>query len=432
MGKPFERHVKIFATPVLMVLADKNAGARNNALTTLSCIADACGLDCITANVAAALEIAKPELRASALSWIVNRFLEPEAVKGLDLSPFAAPLISCLEDRSPEVRKGAQALLPTVVQSAGIDIVLEQTSGLKPASRNNVVPMIEAFRPSAPVKAAAPRTAATKTMARPASALNKSVNRASSVAGSHRAPAPALEERPPASKARLGARKPVAAMVSSKLGPPPPIPPSPGPAASTSAVPFRTGDPKAKALRASKEMGPLKWVIEGAVRKDQIEQLHLQMTPQVSAELLGQLFSKDHHCEKDFMAALNVIESWTSDPSVAAETADLEESDIRDRLLANSDLVFKYLTVRLHDTNTSITMKCLDIIEQYITVLQLDAYRLTDYEASALLPSLIGRVSDSDPPLRSLRPANTLIPLTVWGQQRGAPCAHPRHLQTPL
>ncbi|KAH9818609.1 armadillo-type protein [Melampsora americana] len=398
MGKPFERHAKMFATSMLMVLADKNAGARNNALTTLSAVADACGLDCLTASVAAALEIAKPELRASALTWIVQRLAEPDAVKGLDMSPFAAPLISCLEDRSPEVRKGAQELLPTVIQAAGIDIVLDQTSNLKPASRNNVVPMIEAYRPAAPVKAAAPKSAAAKN-ARPASSLNKSTNRAS-IASTQRASTPTLEDRPAPLKSKLGLRKPVGGPVS-KLAPPPPLPASPGPVTSTSDVPFRSGDPKAKTLRASKETGPLRWVIEGAVRKDQIEQLHLQMSSQISGELLGQLFSKDHHCEKDFMAGLNAIESWTSDPSLASETADMEESDIRDRLLANADLVFKYLTIRLHDTNTSITMKCLDIIEQYITVLQLDAYRLTDYEASVLLPSLIGRCGDSKETLRT-------------------------------
>ncbi|KAG0145811.1 hypothetical protein CROQUDRAFT_658187 [Cronartium quercuum f. sp. fusiforme G11] len=402
MGKPFTRHATTFATSILMVLADKNAGARSNALIALNCIADSCGLDCLTASIAAALEIAKPELRASALTWIVQRLAEPDSAKGLDLAPFAAPLISCLEDRSPEVRKGAQALLPTVVQVAGIDIVLEQTSSLKPASRNNVVPMIEACRPAAPVKThVAPKAAPTKSAARPASALNKSTNRASSVAGHYgRAATPTLDDRPPASKSKLGVRKPLGS-VASKLAPSLPVPASPGPAASTSEAPFRSGDPKAKTTRASKETGPLKWVIEGAVRKDQIEQLHLQMSTQVSAGLLGQLFSKDHHCEKDFMAGLNVIESWTSDPSTAAEAADVEESDIRDRLLANADLVFKYLTIRLHDTNTTITMKCLDIVEQYITVLQLDAYRLSDYEASALLPSLIARCGDSKEVLRT-------------------------------
>ncbi|MBW0483744.1 hypothetical protein O181_023459 [Austropuccinia psidii MF-1] len=399
MGKPFERYAKTLASAILSILADKNVGARNNALTTLSNIADSCGLDCLISSVGSSLEVAKPELRSSALNWIVQRFSDLEAIKGLDLTSFASPIVSCLEDRNGEVRKGAMALLPTIIQSVGIDLILDQTISLKPASRNNLVPIIESFRASASSKPIPSKALPSKTGTKSASLANKPPPRAPSVASIHRPSTPSHDERSALSKSKLGGlRKPIA----SKLGGAPNIPTSPASAAApTSELPFRSGDPKAKAARASKETGPLKWVIEGAVRKDQIEQLYMQMAPQISSELLGQLFSKDHHCEKDFLAGLNAIEAWTSDPSSASEEADLEESDIRDRLLANSDLVFKYLTIRLHDTNTTITMKCLDIIEQYIVALQLDEYRLTDYEASALLPSLIGRCGDSKEVLRT-------------------------------
>ncbi|OAV98650.1 hypothetical protein, variant [Puccinia triticina 1-1 BBBD Race 1] len=377
--------------------------ARNNALNALTVVADSCGLDCLASSVGTSLEIAKPELRSSALNWFVERVADPEAVKGLDLSTFASPIISCLEDRNAEVRKGATALLPTIVSSVGIDSILEETNNLKPASRNNVVPMIESCRPAAPVKVLASKAPPSKTASKTAPAASKQQARPPSAASMNRASTPSRDDRPPLSKSRLGARKP-GVPLSSKLAPVACQPSSPAPTAAAAAaaeVPFRSGDPKSKTARASKETGPLKWVIDGAVRKDQIEQLYLQMAPQISAELLGQLFSKDHHCEKDFLAGLNVIETWTSDPSTAGEQVDLEESDIRDRLLANSDLVFKYLTIRLHDTNTTITMKCLDIIDQYIAALQLDGYRLTDYEASILLPSLIGRCGDSKEVLRT-------------------------------
>ncbi|EFP78682.1 uncharacterized protein PGTG_04638 [Puccinia graminis f. sp. tritici CRL 75-36-700-3] len=399
MGKPFERHVKPLAPAILNILADKNATARNNALNTLTVVADSCGLDCLAPSVGTSLEIAKPELRSSALNWFVERLADPDAVKGLDLSTFASPIISCLEDRNAEVRKGATALLPTIVISVGIDSVLEETNNLKPASRNNVVPMIESCRPAAPVKAPVSKAPPNKTASKAAPAASKQQPRPPSAASVPRASTPSRDDRPPLSKSRLGARKP-AGSLSAKLAPVASQPSSPAAPAATAEVAFRSGDPKSKTVRASKETGPLKWVIDGAVRKDQIEQLYLQMAPQISPELLGQLFSKDHHCEKDFLAGLNVIETWTSDPSTAAEQVNLEESDIRDRLLANSDLVFKYLTIRLHDTNTTITMKCLDIIDQYITALQLDGYRLTDYEASILLPSLIGRCGDSKEVLR--------------------------------
>lgn len=397
MGKPFERYTRPLTPSILNILADKNAGARNNALSTLTTIADSCGLDCVAGSVGTCLEIAKPELRSSALNWMVQRITDPEAVKGVDMTSFAGPIISCLEDRNAEVRKGALALLPTIVQSVGIDLVLDQTNNLKPASRNNVLPMIENCRPAASTRTVAPKVPPTKTAAKSTAASSKP-QRPPSAASTNRATTPSHEDRHSLSKSRLGIRKPVGV---SKLVPVASLPSSPAHGSLPSELPFRSGDSKLKTARAAKETGPLKWVIEGAVRKDQVEQLYMQMAPQISPELLGQIFSKDHHCEKDFLAGLSTIEAWTSDPSSAAEQAGLEESDVRDRLLANSDLVFKYLTIRLHDTNTTITMKCLDIIDQYIAALQLDEYRLTDYEASVLLPSLISRCGDSKEVLRT-------------------------------
>ncbi|CAH7684994.1 spindle pole body component alp14 [Phakopsora pachyrhizi] len=396
MGKPFDRNARTIASSILNILADKNAGARNNALSTLTSIADACGLDCLISSIGTALEVAKPELRTSAISWLVERINSLDGAVGLDMTSFASPIISCLEDRSSEVRKGATALLPAIIQSVGIDLLLDQTSNLKPASRNSVVPIIEACRPVTAPKASAPVKALSKLGNRGTAAANK-ISRPPSVASTYQRPStPSQDER----KSKLGPRKSVVSHTSKYPSSQSPLA-SPAPPNTASEAPFRSGDPKAKTARASKETGPLKWKIDGAVRKDQIEQLYMQMVPQVSSELLNQLFSKDHHCEKDFLAGLSVIESWTSDPSSSAESADLEESDVRDRLLANSDLVFKYLTIRLHDTNTTIIMKCLDIVEQYISVLQLEGYRLSDYEATALLPSLINRCGDSKEVLRN-------------------------------
>ena len=82
---------------------------------------------------------------------------DPEAKKGLNLSTFASPIISCLEDWNTEVCNSATALLPKIVQSIGIDSPLEGYSNLKPVSQNKVIPMMETCRLAAPVKAPAPK-----------------------------------------------------------------------------------------------------------------------------------------------------------------------------------------------------------------------------------------------------------------------------------
>ena len=82
---------------------------------------------------------------------------DPEAKKGLNISTFASPIISCLEDQNTKVCNGATALLPTIIQSIGIDSPLEESSNLKPVSQNKVIQMMESCRIAAPVKAPAPK-----------------------------------------------------------------------------------------------------------------------------------------------------------------------------------------------------------------------------------------------------------------------------------
>ncbi|POV97777.1 hypothetical protein PSTT_14859 [Puccinia striiformis] len=162
MGKPFERHARLLAPAILNILADKNPTARNNALDTLAVVADLCGLDCLASSVRTPLGIAKPELRSSALFWFVERVADPAVVEGLDLSTFASPIISCLEDWDGDVRKGATALLPN----------RSGANNLNPASRVNVIPMIESCWPAAPAKVAASKAPLNKTAPKAAPAAS--------------------------------------------------------------------------------------------------------------------------------------------------------------------------------------------------------------------------------------------------------------------
>ena len=136
----------------------------------------------------------------------------------------------------------------------------------------------------------------------------------------------------------------------------------------------------------------MKWVIEGTPRNDQVEWLASQMAPQISAPLHGQLFSTDHSAERDFLAGLSVMDECAKDPASAGEACDISEDEMRERLLANFDLIVKYLTLRLALTSTIITIKCLDLVDHLIPVLSKAEYRASDYEALPLLISLVNKV----------------------------------------
>lgn len=389
MNKPFERYARTLASPVAAVLADQKAGTRLAGTTTLSAMADACEMAPLIDSLATSLEAQNPALRKELLNWLEGRLAEPQ--KGLDLTSLAAPVLACIEDRNAEVRKSAQALLPVIVANAGFDFVMDQTHNLKPASRSTVIPIIEAARASAPAKASkatAPAPAATQpartALSRPQSAAAKTLK---SSAPASRSASPAEQDHLPASPkgpSRLGMKRPLASAAKA------PVKSESPPSAAD--PPLRQSDAKHKSSRAAKEVGPLRWVIETSPRQDQIESLHQQMAPHVSSDLLSLLFSKDHHCERDFLAGLALLDDHVKNRGQAEDAYGLSWKEVTGRYIGNLDLVLKYLTIRFCDTSTTSVMKCLDLTEHLIELLVEESYFLADYEAISFLPSLVIKV----------------------------------------
>ena len=129
MGQPFEKHTRILTAAVASVCADQKLTTRAAGVATLGAMADAAGgLDSMYGGLGTALESPNPALRASVLGWMAERMTGDENAVSGDMSPLAAPILSCLEDRNGDVRKGAGAILPFVVASAGYDVVMSQTT----------------------------------------------------------------------------------------------------------------------------------------------------------------------------------------------------------------------------------------------------------------------------------------------------------------
>jgi cytoskeleton-associated protein 5 len=171
MGKPFEKHLRLLLVPVATVLSDQKANVRTLALNALTAMATACeGIDAMAGGLGTALETQNPVQRASILNWAVGWFKDHES-PGVDLSSWTTTVLSCLDDRNSDVRKGAQAILPALIGSVGFDEVIRQTNSLKPASRSTVVPLVQAARANAPTQSAPPPKPATsvptKTPAKP-------------------------------------------------------------------------------------------------------------------------------------------------------------------------------------------------------------------------------------------------------------------------
>ncbi|KAG9105033.1 Microtubule-associated protein, microtubule dynamics during spindle orientation [Ceratobasidium sp. 370] len=429
MNKPFEKHVKLLTLPVATVLSDQKANVRALAVATLATMATACeGLEPMTGQLGTAMEAANPVQRGALLGWLAEWFKTHEPTAGLDLTSWAAPIVSCLEDRNADVRKGAQAVLPVVISSAGFDFVMNQTNSLKPASRSTVVPLIQAARgsaPAVPTPTAAARAPAAKTAvskaAPPASKVVPSAVKAPTVVDSPpaspaqaSAPKPGLagrapggtgrrmmplnaaaarsdsraEEERPGSSASVRAPMKAGALKRPAAGAKPPTSPAPG------GVPFISTNMDAKNSRLAKD--GTRWIIEsGPTRKDLVDVLQHQMESHASKELLGCLFSHDHNAVNDFVTGLGMMADAFADAISGDERLGLPIDSLKAVLLANQDLALKYASVRVHEPQPNLIARCVDVVDQATAFMSAEKYMMSDAEALTFVPTYIHKLGDA-------------------------------------
>ena len=435
MNKPFEKHTRFFALPVATALADQKAHIRAAALQTLTSIATACeGVDSMVNGLGTALESSNPVQRASLLTWIADWFKAHKGGPGLDLQPWVAPVVSCLEDRNGDVRKGAQAVLPFIIAGVGFDRVMRETSSLKPASRSMVVPLIQAARTSAPA-APPPAVPATIEPAKAPSPVSSSPspttvqpafgNGRSTGVRSRKIQPPGSrpdssisvrddESAPPSrlTKPGSGLKRPASA-ASAKLSTASPT--------TSSSSPFVGASPDAKKTRLAKDS--TKWIIESnSSRKDLLDILQHQMEPHVSRELNTLLFSHDHNAVNDHISGLGTIADCYAATLAGEEKYGLSISDMKAILVANSDLPFKFVSLKVHESQPNLITKCLDVVDHVLAFLRGANYQLTDQEALCFVPTIIHKVRCASC-IISLCPNLTNPFPSAWGCTGGCSCS---------
>ena len=426
MGKSFEKQTRFFILPVCTVLSDQKAPIRAAAIQTLTAIATACeGLDALVHGLTAALEVNQPIQRAQLLGWIVDWFKGHDMTPGLDLSGWVAPIVGCLDDRNGDIRKGAQAVLPYLIASAGFDQVMQQTNSLKPASKGTAVPLIQAARAAAPTGAAAGAASATPASqkvvvpSKPpvANPTTPPPPQPTSPPQSPRAPVGRLG---PASKLGLARRKlPIGSVsrpeshmevleeagtprASTKMGTkrfglatpasksaPPSLPVSAAP--SHESLPFHGMSVDVKRVRLLKDVG--KWVNEGgATRKDLADLLQHQMEPNASKDLIANLFSQDHNAVNDHVNGLTMLCDFFTDLQAGSEGLGLTEDDAKTIGMANSDLALKYVSIKVHEPQSNLVAKCLDVVDAVLAFLRNVDCQVTEPEAMCFIPTLVHKV----------------------------------------
>uniref|UniRef100_A0A8C7EZG8 Cytoskeleton associated protein 5 n=1 Tax=Oncorhynchus kisutch TaxID=8019 RepID=A0A8C7EZG8_ONCKI len=366
MGPALKQHVKTLGIPVITVLGDIKNTVRAAAMATLNSWVEQTGMKewLEGEELSEELKRENPFLRQEVLGWLAVHLPTMRSVPS-DLMLCVPPLFGCLEDRNVDVRKRAQDVLPVFMMHLGFDKMNKATGKLKPASKDQVVAMLDKARDVMPAKSAGPAKAAPT---KPVSSVH---------------PAKAAAGKKPLGKGKEEEDK---------------------------SGPIFTMVPNGKDLRVKdeKSLKTLKWNF-GSPRDEYVEQLKVQMAPCVAKWLQEELF---HH---DFQHHIKAINSMIEC---------LEEE--HEATVACLDLVLKWYTLRFFDTNTSVLMKALEYLKLLFLSLSKHNYHLSEQEANSFIPYLVLKVGESKDVVRKdvraimgmlckVYPASRMFPFLMEG-----------------
>ncbi|XP_016324605.1 cytoskeleton-associated protein 5-like isoform X2 [Sinocyclocheilus anshuiensis] len=373
MGPSLKQHVKNMGIPVITFLGDSKANVRAAALSTLNAWVEQTGMKEWLEGEDLSEELKKenPFLRQELLGWLAEKLPTLRTVP-TDLMLCVPHLYTCLEDRSGDVRRKAQDALPSFMMHLGYEKMIKAAGKLKPASKDQVVGMLEKARavmpakPAVPVKAAASKPASSAPAAKPASAPAR--NQSPSEDFSEPEPKPDTKKAKPAGPAAkkgvVGKKPPVKAGAKDeedKSGP----------------IFIHVPNGKEQRIKEEKTLKILKWNFT-TPRDEYVEQLKAQMSTCLAKWLQDELF------HFDFQRHVKAIGAMIEHMAPECEA-----------VISCLDLILKWFTLRFFDTNTSVLMKALEFLKLLFTMLSRKNYQLNDYEASSFIPYLILKVGES-------------------------------------
>uniref|UniRef100_A0A8C2FUL5 Cytoskeleton associated protein 5 n=1 Tax=Cyprinus carpio TaxID=7962 RepID=A0A8C2FUL5_CYPCA len=349
MGPSLKQHVRNLGIPVVTVLGDSKPNVRAAALSTLNTWVEQTGMKEWLEGEDLSEELKKenPFLRQELLGWLAEKLPTLRTVP-TDLMLCVPHLYTCLEDRSGDVRKKAQDALPSFMMHLGYEKMIKAAGKLKPASKDQVVGMLEKARavmpakPAVPVKAAASKPASSAPAAKPAS-------------GSCTFPliTGVVGKKPPV---KAGAKD-----EEDRSGP----------------IFLLVPNGKEQRIKEEKALKILKWNFI-TPRDEYVEQLKAQMSTSLAKWLQDELY------HFDFQRHVKAIGAMIEHMEPECEA-----------VIGCLDLILKWFTLRFFDTNTSVLMKALEFLKLLFTMLSRKNYQLSDYEASSFIPYLILKVGES-------------------------------------
>lgn len=416
MGPASKQHVKTFAAGLLLLCGDSKPSVRAAATASLTAWEEHAGLapfmeDEILLSV---LTKDKPVLRAEIFGWLETKLGKYRSLPS-ELSQCVPYLFAGLEDRSADVRKNATAVLPLFMMHLTYEKMVKMTGKLKPSSKDQVVSIMEKQRPNIPAKPGKPASskgAKKEPAARPSTAAAAPVTTPSEESEPKK-------EAAPSKRPKTAPAKPVqsdtgsTSSLSSSASTPPSIEGTPSngsknkqskQAVAAKGKAGKAAAPSKKKKDEEEDVGPaiiqnngkdrrlkdesdlkvLKWNFT-TPRAEYVDQLKDHIQPCVSKTLFGYLF---HANFKKHVTAVSIM----------TEVLETNQNAIK----SNLDVLLKWASLRLFDTNTSVLVKVLEFLRATFTMLSSIDYNLLDQEANSFIPYLVLKIGDPKENIRKI------------------------------
>ncbi|CAL1547332.1 unnamed protein product [Lymnaea stagnalis] len=371
LGSHCKGPFKVIGPGLLMCLADSKPALREKVIACLNVwVEHATMLPLVESEAFLdALKTENPFLRAELLGWLAEKLPSHKQLP-VEIRAIIPNILTCLEDRNADVRKRAGDVLVPMMIHTGYDPFLKALGKCKPATKDQIQPLLEKAKleiPAKPAKTApkkaAPAAAPQKATIKPAPSTS-SISAKSDDADMDDEPADRPVKVESKAKVVKGKGKP-AVVASSKKKEEEDC----GPLMNMTVS-------KDQRVKEEKAMKVLKWnFIE--LRGEFVEQLRGQMEKNFNRAIMVDLF------HADFKNHIKAIEQLIK----CIETQERET-------LNNLDLLLKWLTIRFFDTNPSMLNKALDYIQQLFAMLASQDYHLSDLEAGSFIPYLILKSGD--------------------------------------
>lgn len=370
LGPHCKSHIRIIGPALIGCFGDSKPNLRASAVSALNVWMENSNLVPLVEQetLSDALKLENPNLRQELLGWLSEKLPSHKPLPS-EFKLCIPHLLTCLEDRNGDVRKKAQdAVVPFMIHT-GYESVFRACSKLKPASKDQIMAIIEKAKANLPAKPAKTKKGASAKAAaapvsmddmddEPKAAPSRPLSTASSEGGA---------EGKTETKTRTVRGKAKAA----------PAPSKKKKTEEDTSPPMNLTVPKERRFKDEKSLKILKWNFL-QLTGEYVEQLTLQMEKNFSKGMMDMMFNVDF---KQHIKAIEILIK-------SLET-------LPDETVGNLDLILKWFTVRFLDTNPSMLNKALEYLRLVLSMLVEMDYSLHEYEASSFIPYLIIKVGDA-------------------------------------